>query len=267
MGKKALNRTASPRNRSSQNNSASHSPVQASLVQMVAQPCGLLPTVLSLLPQGDTANEHPALIAGIDEAGRGCLAGPVVAAAVILPPIYELPGLNDSKACSAKTRETLAPLIRQCALAWGLGVVWPARIDSINILQATFEAMSRAVRCLKNAPAQLLIDGNKTVPNDVFAFHWRKGHAAPQPAQRCIIGGDASEPAISAASILAKTYRDTLMTHMEKRWPGYGFATHKGYGTEDHYQALRRLGPCPQHRLTFRGVLPEKPVAQQASLL
>ena len=82
-----------------------------------------------------------------------------------------------------------------------------------------------------------------------------------------VIGGDASEPAISAASILAKTYRDTLMTHMEKRWPGYGFGIHKGYGTEDHYQALRRLGPCPQHRLTFRGVLPEKPVAQQASLL
>ena len=146
-------------------------------------------------------------------------------------------------------------------------MVWPARIDAINILQATFEAMSRAVRCLRRAPAQLLIDGNKTLPREVLTLHWGKPHSAALPTQRSIIGGDASEPAISAASILAKTYRDTLMTHMEKRWPGYGFAIHKGYGTEDHYQALRRLGPCPQHRLTFRGVLPEKPVAQQASLL
>ena len=127
--------------------------------------------------------------------------------------------------------------------------------------------MSRAVRCLRCAPAHLLIDGNKTVPGEVFAFHWRKGHTAPLPSQRSIIGGDASEPAISAASILAKTYRDKLMTRLEKRWPGYGFEAHKGYGTEDHYDALRRLGPCPQHRLTFRGVLPEKPTPQQGSLL
>ena len=161
----------------------------------------------------------------------------------------------------------LAPRIRQCALAWGLGVVWPARIDAINILQATFEAMSRAVRCLKQPPAHLLIDGNKTVPDNVLALHWRKTHTAPLPSQRYIIGGDAIEPAISAASILAKTYRDKLMVRLEKRWPGYGFETHKGYGTEDHYAALRLLGPCPQHRLTFRGVLPEKAAPQQGSLL
>ena len=266
MGRRALSRAPKSQNQLS----------QASLVQLVSASCvpcasspveASLPDGALLLPQGQTANAQHILVAGIDEAGRGCLAGPVVAAAVILPQSYELPGLNDSKACSAKTREKLAPLIHQCAVAWGLGVVWPARIDAINILQATFEAMSRAVRCLRHAPAQLLIDGNKTLPREVLTLHWGKAYSTALPAQRSIIGGDAIEPAISAASILAKTYRDTLMTHMEKRWPGYGFAIHKGYGTEDHYQALRRLGPCPQHRLTFRGVLPEKPVAQQASLL
>ena len=266
MGRRAQSRAPKSQNQLS----------QASLVQLVSASCvpcasspgeASLPNGALLLPQGQTVNAQHTLIAGIDEAGRGCLAGPVVAAAVILPQSYELPGLNDSKACSAKTREKLAPLIHQCAVAWGLGVVWPARIDAINILQATFEAMSRAVRCLRHAPAQLLIDGNKTLPREVLTLHWGKTHSAALPAQRYIIGGDAIEPAISAASILAKTYRDTLMTHMEKRWTGYGFAIHKGYGTEDHYQALRRLGPCPQHRLTFRGVLPEKPVAQQASLL
>ena len=209
------------------------------------------------------------LIAGIDEAGRGCLAGPVVAAAVILPHSYDLPGLGDSKACSVKTRETLAPLIRECALAWGLGVVWPARIDAINILQATFEAMSRAVRCLRQSPALLLIDGNKTLPREVFELHWSKGHQDAPPTQRSIVGGDKSEPAISAASILAKTFRDGLMRQLAHRWPGYGFEIHKGYGTVEHYAALNRLGPCPQHRLTFRGVLPEEASQknQQGSLL
>ena len=197
MGKKSLSRAAR-----SQNQLAHNQLSLASLVQLVAAPCApcvacaSLPTEASL-----AASAQQILVAGIDEAGRGCLAGPVVAAAVILPQSYELPGLNDSKACSAKTREKLAPLIRQCALAWGLGVVWPARIDAINILQATFEAMSRAVRCLKHAPAQLLIDGNKTLPREVLTLHWGKAHSTALPAQRSIIGGDASEPAISAASI------------------------------------------------------------------
>ena len=265
MGKKALRQAGHP--------PARHRPgqqAQASLVDLAASQA-LLPVRISgqhvvNAAAGTPTNLHM-VTAGIDEAGRGCLAGPVVAAAVILPECYDLPGLNDSKACSAKTREMLAPRIRQCALAWGLGVVWPARIDAINILQATFEAMSRAVRCLKQPPAHLLIDGNKTVPDNVLALHWRKTHTAPLPSQRYIIGGDAIEPAISAASILAKTYRDKLMVRLEKRWPGYGFETHKGYGTEDHYAALRRLGPCPQHRLTFRGVLPEKAAPQQGSLL
>ncbi len=198
------------------------------------------------------------LAAGIDEAGRGCLAGPVVAAAVILPSGHELSGLADSKLLSAAAREALAPRIRACALAWGLGVVWPRRIERINILQATFEAMSRAVQTLRRSPSRLLVDGNKTVPEAVLLRFWRKGHAAPSPAQQAIVGGDKSVDAISAASILAKTFRDRLMRHLARRWPGYGLETHKGYGTAAHYAALRRLGPCPQHRRTFRGVLPDQ---------
>lgn len=146
--------------------------------------------------------------------------------AVILPEEYDLPGLTDSKALSAAQREHLAPLIRQCALAWGLGVIWPATIDRINILQATFEAMSRAVAGLKRRPDLLLVDGNKTVPEPVLLPHWRKRHAdAPDlPRQNAVVGGDSSVPAISAASVLAKTYRDMLMEHLERRHPGYGFA-------------------------------------------
>ena len=210
----------------------------------------------------------PGITAGVDEAGRGCLAGPVVAGAVILPASFDLPGLTDSKACTAKQRDTLAPRIKACAVSWGLGIVWPRRIDAINILQATFEAMSLAIRHLRTPPALLLIDGDKTVPEAVLTRLWSQGHAGTPPHQRAIIHGDATEPAISAASILAKTCRDRLMTSLDKRWSGYGFAVHKGYGTRDHYEALRRLGPCPQHRLTFRGVCEEKPAAvRQGSLL
>lgn len=210
----------------------------------------------------------PGIAAGVDEAGRGCLAGPVVAGAVILPASFDLPGLSDSKACTAKQRDMLAPRIKACAVGWGLGIVWPRRIDDINILQATFEAMSLAIRHLRATPGLLLIDGDKTVPQHVLARLWGQGHAGTPPQQRAIIHGDATEPAISAASILAKTCRDRLMTSLDKRWPGYGFAVHKGYGTREHYEALRRLGPCPQHRLTFRGVCEEKPAAaQQGSLL
>ena len=207
------------------------------------------------------------LTAGIDEAGRGCLAGPVVAAAVILPITFDLPGLNDSKACSESLRENLAPRIKSCALSWGLGVVWPPQIDDINILQATFVAMSHAVRVLRKSPTLLLVDGNKTVPSSILAPHWQKNHCAQLPVQRAIVGGDKSEPAISAASILAKTFRDRLMRQLAHRWPGYGFEKHKGYGTREHLDALRRLGPCPIHRLTFRGVVPKKPVLQQACLV
>lgn len=189
--------------------------------------------------------------AGVDEAGRGCLAGPVVAAAVLLPESYELPGLNDSKKLTAAKRAVLEPAIKAQAAAWGLGVIWPGEIDSINILQATFRAMARAVAVMKLRPLTLLIDGNKTIPVHLLV--------SPALPQRAIVDGDALVPAISAASILAKTFRDRLLERLDRRHPGYGLAVHKGYGTVAHLAALRSLGPCAQHRLTFRGVLPEKP--------
>ena len=163
-------------------------------------PATAAPDLLSLLAAEDEKKLPPddGLMAGLDEAGRGCLAGPVVAAAVILPPLFDLPGLTDSKACTARTRERLAPRIRQCATAWGLGVVWPARIDRINILQATFEAMCRAVRCLRHPPALLCIDGNHTLPSALLAAHWVRGHGAhaPLPRQQALVRGDARVPAI-----------------------------------------------------------------------
>lgn len=212
----------------------------------------LLPGLAGNLPP---SVQEPSPVAGIDEAGRGCLAGPVVAAAVILPPRFDLPGLADSKLLTARRREALAPAIRACALAWGLGVVWSRRIERVNILQATLEAMSRAAASLRTPPALLLIDGNRTVPPDMLAAIWRGVHRhAPLPRQRALVGGDRSEPAISAASILAKTFRDRLMRALSRRWPGYGLERHMGYGTREHLAALRRLGPCPLHRRTFRGV-------------
>lgn len=203
--------------------------------------------------------------AGVDEAGRGCLAGPVVAAAVILPESVDLPGLTDSKALSAAQRAALAPRIRQCATAWGLGVVWPRRIDEINILQATFEAMTRAVCLLSVTPGMIYVDGNKTIPDQVLRARWT---AARFPRQEAVVGGDARVDAIAAASVLAKTFRDHVMECLARRWPGYGFEQHKGYGTQAHYAALRRLGPCPQHRLTYKGVAaPESTSCHQGGLL
>lgn len=185
-------------------------------------------------------------IAGIDEAGRGSLAGPVVAAAVILPSHFNLPGLKDSKLLSPQKRSRLASQIIQEALALSLGVIWQQRIDKINILQATFEAMSMAVSRLKVRPDQLLIDGNKTIPV----------HLVPDIIkQTAIIDGDKTEPCISAASILAKTHRDRLMICLDKTWPEYGFGKHKGYGTQEHIKALNEFGPCPLHRMTFKRVL------------
>ncbi|MCM0754709.1 ribonuclease HII [Desulfovibrio aminophilus] len=187
--------------------------------------------------------------AGVDEAGRGCLAGPVVAAAVILPDSFDLPGLNDSKVLSELARETLAPRIRAQALAWAVALARPREIDAVNILQATFLAMSRAVRRLRLRPRLLLVDGDKTIPPHLLD---------DAPAQRAKVGGDARFAAISAASILAKTTRDHMLAALDRRFPGYGLAEHKGYGTAVHREALLRLGPCPAHRLTFRGVLPDE---------
>ncbi len=214
---------------------------------------------------------------GIDEVGRGCLAGPVVACAVSLPEDLVIPGLDDSKKLSPEAREKSAALVRAGCLAFGLGVVWPRRIDEINILQATFEAMSKAVLMLSRRlgrrqhalpapPALLLVDGNKCIPAPVLAGTLAPllGEAAvlpPEPAlaahhvrQKCVIRGDSLVPAISAASVVAKVWRDHLMERLARRWPGYGFEVHKGYGTRAHYEALHRLGPCPMHRLSFRGV-------------
>jgi ribonuclease HII len=184
-------------------------------------------------------------IAGIDEAGRGCLAGPVVAAACILPEDFDLPGLTDSKALTPARRDELATAIRAQALCWSLGLAWAPEIDQINILQATLRSMERAVATLSLRPALLLIDGNQTCQ-------------APIP-QRTVVGGDALVPAISAASILAKTFRDHLLARLDRRYPGYGLAIHKGYGTAVHLAALKALGPSPIHRLTFRGVRPDAP--------
>ena len=181
--------------------------------------------------------------AGIDEAGRGCLAGPVVAGAVILPPDFDLPGLTDSKKLSARRRAVLAQAIKAQAVSWALGFSWPGEIDRINILQATLKAMARALNALQVSPALVLVDGNQSFPSSL--------------PQKTVIGGDALHPCISAASILAKTFRDDLLQCMAERYPGYGLDVHKGYGTKAHLDALRRLGPSPAHRKTFRGVGPE----------
>jgi len=189
------------------------------------------------------------MLAGVDEAGRGCLAGPVVAGAVILPDAYDLPGLTDSKRLTAGKRFALEPAIKREAVAWGVGVVWAGEIDRINILNATFRAMARAVAALKMRPSRLVIDGDKIIPSHLLNM--------PLVTQQAVVKGDLSVPAISAASILAKTFRDRLLTHLDRRYPGYGLTEHKGYGTAEHLAALKALGPCRLHRLTFKGVRQE----------
>ncbi len=190
------------------------------------------------------------LPAGVDEAGRGPLAGPVVAAAVVLPAGFEtdpdLSTLDDSKKLTAKRREALAQVIRtHCQV--GVGIAEPAEIDRLNILHATMEAMRRALAALPRRPALALIDGNRVPPR------------LPVEA-RAIVGGDASEPAIAAASIIAKTLRDQIMAEADLRFPGYGFAGHKGYPSPSHKAALERFGPCPIHRLSYAPVAAAKAV-------
>lgn len=197
-------------------------------------------------------------IAGVDEAGRGCLAGPVVAGACILPEEYDLPGLNDSKQLTAAKREVLYDLIREQAVTWAIGVSWAPEIDQINILEATYQAMGRAVRGLKQTPKFLRIDGNKLIP--AYALKC-------DIAQEYIIKGDGKIPAISAASVMAKTFRDRLMVKLAKRYPGYGISQHMGYGTKAHMEAIKTIGPSPQHRMTFRGVKKEEATIKQASLI
>ena len=177
------------------------------------------------------------LICGVDEAGRGPLAGPVCAAAVILPPETELPGLNDSKKLSEKKREQLFPEIQQIALAWSVAFASVEEIEERNILGATMLAMNRAIAGLSLTPDLALIDGNRNKEIEV--------------PSRCVVHGDARCASIAAASILAKVSRDHLMLELAREYPQYGFEKHKGYGTMAHYAALREYGPCPAHRPSF----------------
>lgn len=250
---------------------------------------------------------------GVDEAGRGCLAGPVVAGAALFPREFSfaelLPGLDDSKKLSPAKRDALAPLVRQHALAWGIGISWQEEIDAVNILNATFRAMSRAVHALAACGAGgvggarlfplpvLIIDGNHTIPEiqwkrsieyacpdfaagileDIEGLPtsaWSLGALGngssgipdsapsttylPLPPQHFLVQGDSRCPAVAAASILAKTTRDAIMAALDRAFPGYAFAEHKGYGTATHLKALEVHGPCPLHRKTFRKVRPEE---------
>lgn len=181
------------------------------------------------------------LVAGVDEAGRGPLAGPVCVAAVILDPARAIDGLNDSKRLSERRRAALYPLILERALAYRIEFVEASEIDALNILQATMTGMQRAVAALSPRAEHALIDGNR-IPADMPC------------AATAIVGGDASEPCIMAASILAKVARDVRMHELHARYPQYGFDRHKGYPSAMHRQALRMHGPCPQHRRSFAPV-------------
>jgi len=189
-------------------------------------------------PRRGVREQWPALTAGVDEAGRGPLAGPVVVAAVILDPLCRINGLRDSKILTPDRRETLAERIRERALAFSVVAIEVADIDRLNIFHATMLGMTRALAALAPAPELALIDGNRA-PKRLCC------------ASRAIVDGDALEPAISAASILAKVARDRMMTELDVRFPGYGFAQHKGYSTPEHFAALDRLGPCSEHRRSF----------------
>jgi ribonuclease HII len=184
---------------------------------------------------------EPLCIAGVDEVGRGPLAGPVIAAAVIFPPAALIPGITDSKKLTAKQREALFPFIREKALAIGLGSVEAEEVDRINILQAALKAMKMAVLRLPISPDLLLVDGNRALDLTV--------------PQQCLIRGDARSLTIGAASIVAKVIRDKMMESCHIRFPEYNFPGNKGYGTREHLEALRRYGPCPLHRRTFKGVV------------
>lgn len=177
------------------------------------------------------------MICGVDEAGRGPLAGPVCAAAVILPPNMEISGLTDSKKLTDKKRIELYPIIMEQALAYGIGFASEQEIDEINILQATFLAMQRALDQLSVKPDLALIDGNR-----------KKDFGVPV---QTVVKGDSLSANIAAASVLAKVTRDNLMLEMSATYPAYGFDIHKGYGTKAHYEALRQFGPSPVHRMTF----------------
>jgi ribonuclease HII len=193
--------------------------------------------------------EFPAGLCGVDEAGRGPLAGAVYAAAVILDPAKPIAGLNDSKKLSAKARERLAFIIKGESRAWSVAFATVEEIDRLNILQATLLAMQRAVAGLGMRPEAVWVDGNRCPSWDY--------------PSRAVVEGDALVPAISAASILAKTARDAAMVELDARYPLYNFAGHKGYGTAAHLKAIKQHGPCPEHRQSFS---PVREMLAQASL-
>ena len=195
--------------------------------------------------QQSTLFQFTGPVAGVDEAGRGPLAGPVVAAAVILNPRRPIAGLDDSKKLSASRREALRDEIIRNAVLWSVAGADPAEIDAINILEATMLAMRRAILGLSVVPAAVQVDGNR-LPNLQFQGWKLAGEA--------VVGGDAIVPAISAASIIAKTTRDRIMVEMDAIYPEYEFARHKGYGTEIHRARLQEYGPCEQHRQSFAPV-------------
>lgn len=177
--------------------------------------------------------------AGCDEAGRGCLAGAVYAAAVVLPPDFRNELLNDSKKLTEKQRYALRPLIEEAALAWAVGIVTPQEIDRINILNASFLAMHRAIEQLRVTPQHLLIDGNRFKPYRGIAH-------------TCVVKGDGKYEAIAAASILAKTYRDDYMNELHEKYPMYDWKSNKGYPTKTHRAAIARYGTTPYHRQSFQ---------------
>jgi ribonuclease HII len=188
---------------------------------------------------------RPGLTAGVDEAGRGPLAGPVVAAAVILDRRRPIRGIADSKQLTPDVREALALRIRERSVAWGIGCADPCEIDALNILQATLLAMRRALLGLRSAPAHVIVDGDRCPSLAGLPFDC---------SIEAVVAGDASVKCVGAASILAKVARDRCMCELDQRFPGYGLARHKGYGTPQHLDALRRLGPSPVHRRSFAPV-------------
>ncbi len=177
------------------------------------------------------------VVAGIDEAGRGPLAGPVCAAAVILPPYIDIPGLNDSKKLTRSKREKLYEIIKEQSVAWSCGFASHLEIDDLNILNATYLAMNRAIASLNIAPEISIIDGNPA--------------AGVKYKNICVVKGDSLSASVAAASIMAKVTRDRYMVELSKEYPQYGFERHKGYGTKLHYEMLKMFGPTPEHRRTF----------------
>lgn len=231
-------------------------PMKGEQIALVAEECGTA-RFRAFEEEGYAGGFR--VIAGVDEVGRGPLAGPVVAAAVVLPRGYLHPDIKDSKLLTKKQREKLAPLIQGDAVSWGVGVVEASEIDRLNIHQASLLAMVRALARLNASPDYVLIDGNQSIPAPLFRLG--EFFAADTLYQKTIIKGDRSCISIAAASIVAKVARDEIMLEYHRQYPEYGFAEHVGYACNEHFEALRRHGASPIHRRSFkpvRAVLPQQ---------